>query len=191
MLEYIENPAVWIIAVLAVCTVCVRLITWINSVNTDRKSFEKSIDKMDKRITEIADRIDIKITQINDRIHDVVLWSRQPSKTVHMDSPLSLTDLGERVAEHLNSSEIVDSLVEDVYEKAKSLPPYDVQNLCFSYARNWTPPDEMALRIKDSAYQHGISWDETVEVIAIQLRDRVLKHQGQDTHGNKEQQLVA
>ena len=144
-----------IIAVLVVCTVCVRLVTWINSVNTDRKSFEKSIDKMNRRITEIADRIDIKITQINDRIHDVVLWNRLPSKTVHMDSPLSLTDLDKRVAEHLNSSEIFDILVENVYERAKSLPPYDVQSSCFSYARNWTSPDEMALRIKDSAYQHS------------------------------------
>ena len=194
MQEYI-NPATWVIAILAVLTIVFYAVSWYNEVNHDRKSFTMFIDRIDQRIDRMDDRMSkmdqrmdnmsgliAKMFEILNQTNRVVrsLQIQNLSKTAESKSPRRLSELGHRVSQEINAPVIVEVLLPDVWPEAKDKSPYDVQAMCFDYIFDWKPTGEVESRIKDSAYQNGISWYETVEVIALQLRDRILERQSQE-----------
>ena len=53
--------------------------------------------------------------------------------------------------------------------------PYEIQEKCFDYVRHeYRPPDEVETRIKTCAYDHGIKRGQVLDVLAVELRDKLL-----------------
>ncbi len=142
---------------------------------------DERMSKMDGRISKMDLRMD-NMSEILNQTNRVVrsLQIQDLSKTAESKSPRRLSELGHRVSQEINAPVIVEVLLPDVWPEAKDKSPYDVQAMCFDYIFDWKPTGEVESRIKDSAYQNGISWYETVEVIALQLRDRILERQSQE-----------
>ena len=157
MPEWAAATPWWVILGLAVALVgaVVKFARWTGRVDS-------SLDTLGKGIAEI--REDIK-----------KLLHGQPSKTVDSGSPLQLTELGRKVAENLGAALIVDALACDLRARAEGKQAYDIQELSFDFIRDeYQPTDETDARIKQCAYENGLDRDEVLDVLAVELRDRLL-----------------
>ena len=157
MPEWAAATPWWVVLglVIALVGAIVKFARWTGRVDS-------SLDTLAKGIAEI--REDIK-----------KLLHGQPSKTVSSDSPLQLTDLGKRISATLGTSSIVDSLAQELQGRAKGKQAYDIQELSFGFIRDeYRPSNDIDTRIKQCAYENGIDRDEVLDVLAVELRDRLL-----------------
>ena len=126
---------------------------WIGKVNSDRKSFREFMQKMEKDIREIFERL--------------------PARAVIEDSPLRLSVLGDTITKELNArgwaAEVAKTLAPAITTKTQ----YHVQEICFWYVENELSV-EMVRAVRKKAYEHGLSKDQVLSVLAIVLRDRLL-----------------
>ncbi len=163
MSEWYANPLVWI-GLLSSSAVVIGIIfaigQWKGKVDSDRDSFKRTLDAFMSEI-----RADIK--RIFERL--------PPAPTVAGASPLRLTELGRKISDRLDASAIADSLAPDLRERIADMQPYEIQEFCFSYLRReYEPPDRVRSLILECAFDNGIDREQVLDVIAIELRDRLL-----------------
>lgn len=151
------NPTIAIFTVAGIGAV-ISLIIWYANVNSDRDSFKEFMKKVEKRLDDIFDRV----TRIG------------RGDLVESKSPLRLTDLGKQIAEQTRATEIAEAMSKVLEEKAVGKSAYDIQQLCF----DWVTEDKLTAEhqkiAKDVAFSRGITMPQVMEVIAIELRDRLL-----------------
>ncbi len=151
------NP-LWITAVIAAIAAAVTAGIWVGRVNSDRESFKGFM-------REIRDKLDR-------------IFERLPPPVVASGSPLKLTELGRRIAEHVGASAIAEELTGSLLESARGMSPYDIQQLCFDHLDDFEPPEELAATLKQCAFDNGIRQEDVKRVIAVVLRDRLLERSG-------------
>ena len=157
----IFNP-VWIMVSLAAAGILVAVGKWIGAVNSDRAAFKGFTERMRDDIKEIRD--DIK-----------KMLQRRPSETLASGGPLRPTDLGGRISESLNASELAADLAAGLRSEAEGKHAYDIQELSFRFIRDeYRPPKEIEDRIKQCAYDNGLDRDEVLDVLAVEIRDKLL-----------------
>ena len=155
------NP-IWIVVGLAAAGVLIAIGRWIGAVNADRGTFGSSVEAVRDEIREIRD--DIR-----------KLLQGQPSNTVSSDSPLKLTEVGIKVSEVLDAAKLADDLAAELRPRAEGKHAYDIQELAFRFVRDEYGPDaEIESKIKQCAYDNGLNRNEVLDVLAIELRDRLL-----------------
>lgn len=150
-----DTPLI-LVAFLAVASVLVSIGVWVGSVNADRKSFKEFMNEV---------RNDIK-----------KILARLPAPTIEGGSPIRLTDLGRSVADDLDVGKWVEQVAPSLIARVKGKPPFEVQNFCFDYVKDEFEPDEKQLRkLQMCAYENGIDLDAVLDVLAVELRDRLLE----------------
>ena len=151
--------AVGLVATLVV--IAFKVGKWTGGVNTSLTAFKEAV------------------VEIRGDIKKILQWI--PSKTVDSDSPLKLTTVGGKVSKSIDAPSIVKGLATDLRVKADGKLPYDIQELCFDFIRDeYKPSDEIEKNIKQCAYENGIDVAEVMDVLAIELRDEVLRLIGQN-----------
>ena len=151
-----SNPWAWFIIALTVAGIVFKGGLWVGAVNTDRTALKSAVN------------------EIRDDIKRILQWI--PSKTIDSGSPLKLTNLGKLVSEGIGAPAIVRPLAAGLRARADGKLPYDIQELCFDFIRDeYEPGDEVETEIKRCAYQNGIDRAEVLDVLAIELRDEVLR----------------
>ena len=99
-----------------------------------------------------------------------------PSDAVDSKSPRTLSELGKNISREIDAKKLVKSLVPILAERSKGLEEYDVQKLCYDYVHmEFEPTDEIDRRLKGGAFNNGVSRWTVLEVLAIELRDALLK----------------
>ena len=155
MENWLDTPLI-LVAFLAVGSVLVSIGVWVGNVNADRKSFKEFMDEV---------RNDIK-----------KILARLPAPTIERGSPLRLTDLGRSVADDLDVGKWVVRVAPSLIARVKGKQPFEFQNVCFDYVRDEFEPDEEQLRkMQMSASENGIDLDAVLDVLAVELRDRLLE----------------
>ncbi len=152
------------IIILIVITVIAT--NWITKVNASRSMLAEFIKEI---------RDDIK-----------KIFERLPTPTVASQSPIRLTDLGSEIAEEIKVREWVSECAERVHDRIESKSAYDIQELCFQYAKqeltedlkNGMIPSINSEYIKTSAYNHGLELKQVLEVFGVMLRDEMLNRLG-------------
>ena len=144
---------------------------WKGKVDSDRSIFRKFMQTIRKEI-----RKDIK--NLTKRIDDVLL--QLPKLVTVGQSPLRLTDLGKDISGELNAKELAKQLAPKIIEKlGTGSQAFTIQDMCFEYINEeFEPSDDVATQISKSAYEHGLKRKQVREVLAVELRDRVLKLTG-------------
>ena len=158
MNERFANPLFWI-AFLSLLPVTAGAIfafgQWKGKVDSDRASFKGLMAEIRNDIKEILRRL--------------------PSHTLAGGSPLRLTDLGKSISERLDAPTLAQDLVPLLQERIEGKTPYEIQEMCFDYIRHqYNPPDEVDTLIKTCAYDNGIDRGQVVDVLAVELRDKLL-----------------
>ena len=55
------------------------------------------------------------------------------------------------------------------------MQPYEIQELCFKHVQEeYGPPEDVEALVRQCVFDNGISRKEVLDVIAIELRDRLL-----------------
>lgn len=123
-----------------------------------------------------------KVTSFMSEIREdmKLIWKILPSPTTGSDSPLRLTDLGREVSQELETTAWARRQAATLQEELSGKPDYEVHEFSFDYVRNYKAAPEMDIRIKASAYAHGIDRQSMLNVLAIELRDVLLAQTGPD-----------
>ncbi len=154
-----SNPLIYIIPGIAALSGIIYLARWMGS----KDQFVKIIGDA---INEIRD--DIK-----------KIFERLPEPVLSKSSPLRLTDLGQSISDFLEAATWAEKTSKEIADEVQDKQPYGIQNYCFEFVnRTEILPDELNRKIQESAYNNGIKVDQVKEVLAIELRDALLRIHG-------------
>lgn len=99
-----------------------------------------------------------------------------PSTAVSDSSPLHLTDMGESISAALQARKWAERTAAALGERVKGKRPYEIQDLSFEYVKNeFEPTEEQEVEIRTCAYEKGVKRDIVLDVLAVELRDVLLK----------------
>ena len=123
------------------------------------------------------------LTEIKADIRDIrndvasLLRNLLPDRTpLTNDSPLRVTALGEEIARQIGADNLVAEMARQVRPRVIGKSEYEVQEECFSYLRDqYRPRPDVENRILKSAYDHGLSRGQVIDVLAVMLRDELLR----------------
>ena len=161
MENWINTPAI-ILVILAVGGLIFKSGQWIQRVNSDRKSFQAFMDEIRSDIKEIRD--DIKR-----------IFGRLPSTSITGSSPLKLTDIGEAISRKLDAKSWAKETAPELIPALRQKRPYEIQDACFKYVKEtFAPDDEQLVELQACAYEKGIKLEAVLDVLAVELRDRLL-----------------
>lgn len=126
------------------------------------------------RVDDRLDTLSAAVTEIR-KVLDSVLERIPKPPAVASGSPLRLTSLGERMRDQIGAGDIADRIAETLRERVSGLSAYDVQEVCFLHVRDeWEPDTETEEAIKQCAFDNGSEREEVLNVIAVEVRDRLL-----------------
>ena len=144
-------------------------------VYTSRKSIKES-GKWEGSINSKIESLEKAVSEIRDDIRAIFgILAKRGSATTENSSPIRLTEMGGEIAAELNSRQWVEQVAPTILEDVKGKHPYEIQEFCFQYMRKALLSKEMDERIKECAYQRGITKTEVLEVFAIELRDELIE----------------
>ena len=152
---WLTNPLTYILA-LAVCGAFAKAFMWVGSVNSDRQHWRRTIDQI---------ATDIK-----------TVLTRLPPATIMSGSPTALTELGETISRKINARKLARTLAAELGSEVKGKHPYEVEEFCFKYVKNFEPTDEQRDLVQTAAYENGLDTEDVFDVIAVELRDELLRH---------------
>ena len=156
MPEWAGNPFLWIVVAIAVGGLIFGAGKWVGAVNSDRASFSAFTKEIRDDIKKILDRL--------------------PSQTVSSSSPLQLTELGRTISVRISALSIAEELAAVVREQVRGRQAYEIQEICFDYVlKQYEPREDQEAVIKECAYENGIDLEQVMKVIAVELRDFLLR----------------
>lgn len=118
---------------------------------------------------------------LNDIRNDVrTLLDRVPAVHIARGSPLRLTELGKSVSTALDAPAWMGALAAELAERiAEATSPYDIQEFCLAYMRDeFDATADQIARIKQCAYDSGLEKQHVLEILALELRDKLLAQHG-------------
>ena len=101
--------------------------------------------------------------------------------TVESSSPLRLTDLGRTISGFLEAGNWARTTAEKVASEIpkSEVHPYGIQSYCFEYVKRVdTISESLRRKVQEAAFNNGIEINKVERVLAIELRDVLLKRFG-------------
>ena len=133
-------------------------------VNSNRKEWGKFADRLEKSIDEI--RNDIK------EIFKILGPAVDTS-----GSPRRLTEFGLTISQQIGAKKLAAGLARQIKDEVEGFSPYDVQEYCFEYMKKDGVLDEKQnALVRDCAYENGVKVSGVLRVIALELRDEILRN---------------
>ena len=126
-----------------------------------------------KWLKDNLDRIETRITNIEGK-----------NVAYNSLSPLSLTEVGEKIINESGLKSFIDSnkemLIKHCGDGQVFSTAYDIQNTAFECMDNYKFDDQTEKRMKETAYNNGISIDVVRRVAGIYFRDICLEYYKKD-----------
>ena len=146
--------------------------TWRGEVDTDRKSFKSFMKQVGETLKKIQRELDT-VRQIMAAYFGKPLFVPK--------SPIQLTEYGETVSKEIDAAKWVERIAPTLEDRVRSMDAYEIQDFCFEYAKG-TDHYHGGERtvIRDVAYRYGLEVNAVHRVLAIKLRNRLLKLVGKD-----------
>lgn len=151
-----------LVAIVKGCSVYLQKVRakaeWKGAVDADRTSFKEFMEEVRTDIKKILDRL--------------------PPATAAGSSPITLTDLGEKISREIGAKTWAADTADKIKESTKNMQPYEIQEFCKEFVNlRHKFPEELDLLIKNSAYENAVKREQVLNVLAIELRDRLLEIQ--------------
>ncbi len=155
MSNWLSNPVTYLL-IISIASALITIGIWIGNVNSDRTTCKKFIE-------EIRNKID-------------TILGRLPGPLIAKSSPLSLSELGASVSREIGAKDVAKNLSPEIKDRVLGKEPYEVHDICWDYVKyEFKPSNELFKKIKAYAYEKGFPSGMVFEVIAIELRDILLK----------------
>ena len=105
---------------------------------------------------------------------DEILRRVPPLLPMSSTSPLQLNDLGKEISAELGGAAWAERHLKIVAAKVKDFDAYEIQEHCFDYVKGEVFSDEEKSAIRRSAFNRGFGREIIRQVLAIELRNRLL-----------------
>ena len=128
-------------------------------------------------------RVDTLLEQIGKDLTELrqIVFARFGVPVVVPKSPLKLTEFGKTISGEVDAPGWVERVAPDVEDRIAEKDPYEIQEFCFGYAAESERYREEERRaIRRTAFRRGLEVSEIERVLAIELRDRILKMTDQE-----------
>lgn len=167
MADWLSTPLI-VTTSLAVILAAVKFIRWTATVDSKLEQFSEFAKEVRQDIREL--RQDVKELR-----RDVAqIFLRLPPPPVAGDSPLQLTDFGERMADFMKvkswASDLAPSLRADVAGKR----PFEVDDFSRSFVQGRLQ-DDLKESVAACAYEFGVERDAVLKVLQVVLRNELLR----------------
>ncbi len=141
---------------------------------------DAKIDERDRRFTEFSRRTEGDIKELRQDVK--VMMTRVLALPVGKNSPLHLTDIGERMSKDISGRAWATDVAHALRHKIEGKEPYEIHEFSFQYVKKELEPDpDLASKIGRCAYETGYSRDDVLDVMAIELRDALMRLAGLST----------
>ena len=144
------------------------------------KSIEDNQGSLKQFVDDIRKEIREDFRDIRKSIESML--NRLPPATTRPGSPMTLTSLGKEIAQEIQVAQWIPQYVRENLSGLRGENHYEIQKICFHHAQilmeNRLSKAGMGDKVdamKTSAFQHGISLQQVLDVVGIALRDEVLK----------------
>ncbi len=171
-----ENPSTYaaiagtVTALLLGGRYLVKFIRWTGEVDADRNGIRLVLGEMQQDIRELRAEIRAIRADIGHILRQLQPVAGQEYR------PLRLSELGERIAVEIGADAWARVASRELKDRVEGGDPYDLQEFCFEFAnRDFKPDGEFLARINSSAYEHGVHRSKVLDVLAIALRDELIR----------------
>ncbi len=148
-----------IVATLAVPGLVFKTGEWIGSVNSYGKDFEKVMQAVRSDLADISNGLKEILAGL-------------PVALLVAGGPLRLSDTGREISKTLSASEWASETASLIAGQVEGKTPYKIQEFCFHYvSKELGPSAELDIHLKECACELGIKKEQTLKVLAIELRD--------------------
>lgn len=158
MPDWITDPRTIIAVVAATVSAIGGIGYWVGQVNSDRKSFKEFM-------VEVREKL------------DKIFWNL-PGPLTGLGSPVKLTELGEKAAKRIDAYAWAGRVAPEHADRVKGKKEYQVYKVCQEYVeevfRTGQPP-ELVEKSIETAYEHGTHVSQVMNLLAVVLRDELLK----------------
>ena len=148
------NPVTWGV-VLTVLVGIGTAIWWACSIHTKVGSLSEFIAEIRGDIKNIFERL-------------------PPPRVATGSSPTKLTDFWKMVSKDLDARSRARRLAPEFVDEVKGKRGFEIFRFCQKYVEGLKFDDTFESLIQEVAYNHGISTDNVVEVLPIELRDELI-----------------
>ena len=133
------------------------------------------------RVDTLLERIGMDLERIGTELAELrrIVFDRLDIPLVISQSPLRLTELGKTVSEEIASQAWVEKVADSLNEKVRGKDAYEIRAFCFKYVESidqYSKEEQQVIR--NTAYERGIKAKDLRQVLAIELRDKLLKNAG-------------
>lgn len=122
------------------------------------------------------------VTEFMKEIRDDIkkIFDRLPPNPVGAGSPMKLTELGEEISKEISAKQWAIRTAESLVGKIEGKKEFEVYDFCVKYVNeDFQPTEEQNDMLRESAYEHGIKNEQVLGVLAVELRDALLKLAGE------------
>lgn len=115
------------------------------------------------------------MSEIRDELKEIS--QKLPKSSVYSGSPLRLTELGETISDDLKIRAWAEKTALKVVSQTEGKDLYQIQNFCIDFVekRKYNPPKGFLKALRNSAYHKGVPIKTIEKVLAIELRDELLR----------------
>lgn len=151
-----EHPAIVTVVILAFG----GAMYWAGCTHTNVSALKKAVEEIKGDIKNIVDKL-----------------SKIPTKTLEIQSPPRLNDLGKDVAKELDAYSWVEGVAPTVFPQVEGKMDYEIQKFSFDRVRTSTlvVDEEMEIKVEICAYERGLVKSDVLDVLAVILRDKLLE----------------
>ena len=136
-------------------------------------------DEKIKKTEDIAIDVSKAIIEIRTKV-DLIYMNTNPRKLIESKSPLTLTDLGRKVASEINAHQILEKYKRELIQEVEANQPknaYDIQIFSLNITKEKMPQllkEDDLVQIKDEAYKNGVLIEDIMSIFGILLRNDIL-----------------
>ena len=125
-----------------------------------------------------------RIEGIDGRLRAVEL--RFPGPPVTSDSPLRLTEIGQRMSDYMEGAAWAAGRAPSLVSEVEGFEPFEIDQFCEAYLRERLDEDDRKI-VGRCAYQFGYDQPAVLSVLRVLLRDELLSATGATTEAASEQ----
>ena len=156
-----------IIGGLAVLGAAFKIGSWYARVNADRSVFREFMQEIRDDMREM--RSDMR--ELRSDIKSILM--RLPTAPVSTESPLRLTDLGEKMSAHMEAVSWAAQVAVEIAPNIQGYEDYKVDQFAQDYVVGQLS-SEMETRVDRCAYEFGLEREGALAVLRVVLRDALL-----------------
>jgi len=140
--------------------------------------YKSKVDRMERDLEKMADRKETLRTDVDKLLEFKIQAQKFMDRTIYKDqSPLSLTEFGEKLIKESGLKKIFEDVKDDLVEKLEEMDPlsqYDVQEKARALMDSLDGYEPFR-QVEKYAYDHGKDLNQILRAGAILLRDYYFK----------------